>query len=336
MNDQNKIPSPIANQSGPRTVETELSETVKPSLPPDHPLFKATGGQSAQSSYPPVQPTPMRGGQMPNQTGTIILHPESVAQEIELPSRGKLYPGGLPKKVVLREMRMRDMMVMQTPALWRDNKVFQMIFEHCVQGLPPGMSVLDLFSLDREALLVALRIMSFGRKYKVRVTCPRTSCQHKFDHMLDLEADFPVKYLDKDMEYPMIIPANWLRCGRKVVMHLMTFRDELEVDRKSESAMDKGQSLINTRLQDQLEAVVEEVQDLDRVMLKPWIEGLSAHDASILDQMLSDRYFGMETEFYPPACPKCGNVFSATMPINEDFFRSNLPKTETPNAVSNR
>jgi len=332
--------APIANQSGPQPIDDVnlIESALNQSLPESHPLRKAMvgGTQPIQNAPLPQRIGPQMGtGQ--GGIGTIVMHPESSAIEIELPSRGKLYPGGFPKSVTLREMRMHDMMILQTPALWRDNRVFQMIFEHCVQGLPPGMSVLDLLSLDREALLVALRIISFGRKYKVRLTCPRGTCQHKFEHTLDLEADFPVKFLDTDLEYPLIAQRDWMRSKRRVTMRLMTFRDEIEVDRKSDQSKEKGQTLVNMRLMDQLEQVITDVEELDMALLKPWLEGLSAHDASILDQVLSERYFGIETDFTAicPA-PTCGNVFGASMPINEDFFRSNLPKTQTPVAIPNR
>jgi len=313
MSDENKTPpaSPVSDQKGPQPAnrgQTPPSPDKVAQKPAQKPRAQSFGDPSGSE---------------------IRLHPASVAVKIELPSRGLLYPGGTPSEVFIKEMRMREMMMLQTPALWNENRVFSQIFENCVSGLPDGFTVLDLFSADKNAVLVALRILSFGSVYKVRVRCPRRTCAHEYDHHLDLEKDLDVKYLEEgELEYPLVIPADWLKCKREIKMRLMTFRDEIEIDKKADAALDKG-SIVNTRLKDQLIATTLEIQELDPTMKTAFIESMTGMDTSVLDQVSSEMYFGMEDEFQATACPKCGEIFKSTMPINENFFRATLPKTRS-------
>lgn len=300
MNEE-KIPpaSPIANQKGPQLNITEMVEK---------------------------KPTVIKQPVFDKYTNEVHLHPASIPVIIDLPSKGLLYKNGIPAKVRIKEMRMREMMMLQTQALWNDNRVFVEIFENCVEGLPEGFHVLDLFTADKDAIMIALRILSFGSKYKVKVRCPKKTCSHEYDHYLDLEKDLDVKYLEEgQLEYPLTITGEYLKCGRTIKMNLLTFRDEIEIDKKADRALDEG-SLVNTKLKDQFNSTIIDIQDLDISFKSAFIETLTGMDASILDQVISEPYFGVKTTYKPSACPKCGEVFTANMPLNENFFRATLPK----------
>lgn len=297
-------------------VDPNLAQRV-----PKHPLEHLGGGQQVAAPSPGSGNRPVAA-----EGGVLAVHPASTPVQVKLPSGGLLYPNGNPSVVTVRAMRMHELMVYQTPALWTDGQVFVQILEACVGGLPPGFPVTNLWSLDKDALVVAVRQQSFGMRYVVKVRCSRRECRHEYEHALDLEKDFAVKYLEGEaFNFPIVIPGDLMDCRRTVKMRLLTMGDEIAADRNAEAELSKG-NRVNTRLQDQLLATIVDVQDLNMNLLRPFVEGLTAHDASVLDQVLSEQYFGIDNTFIPKPCPRCGNVFTATMPINENFFRTPLPK----------
>ena len=332
MSDEKRTSNPPpanANQSGPaaepqafgakpgqplpRKMPTPPKEAVPPieTAPAPEPLIKHP------ASNDPV-PVVQFGTALPSMTFT-------------LPSMGLLYPNEIPNgDVKLRALGLREQMILNTPALHVKDEAFPMIFRSCVTGLPQNMDVLDLFAEDKNAIFIALRQLSYGQTYKVTVTCPRRACNREYDHMVDLEKDLKVTYLERDNapKYPLTIPAEHLMCKRAVRVRLQTWRDEINLSRERDRALDEANALIDPTLRIRLGQQIVDIQDVPAQHMAPFLETLSAHDVSIIEQIIIRDIFGVDTTIQPSECPKCGHKFKAVLTISEGFFRATLPETE--------
>jgi hypothetical protein len=313
------LPEANADQSGPVTDPHAFGVKAGEPLPHRMPPPSASPGPAvrAPAGNNPI-PVATFGTALPSVTFT-------------LPSMGLFYANEIPGgEIKLRALGLREQMILNTPALHVKDEAFPMIFRSCVTGLPMNMDVLDLFSEDKNAIFIALRQLSYGQVYKVSITCPRRTCGREFDHLVDLEKDLKVRYMSRDRapKYPLVIPGEHLFCKRTTRVRLQTWRDEINLSRERDRALDEANALIDPTLKIRLGQQIVDIQDVLQQHLTPFLETLSAHDVSIIEQMIARDIFGVDTTIQPPECPKCGHKFKAELTISEGFFRATLPETE--------
>jgi len=325
MTDPNRTPGAPPqvnpNQSGP------VVEPAAFGARPGEPLPRKLPTPSATPNPGPVVISPRSSGD-PIPTVQFGLALPTIS--FLLPSMGQLYADPIPNgEVRLRALGLREQMILNTPSLHVRDEAFPMIFRSCVTGLPPTMDVLNLLSEDKNAILVALRQLSYGPRYKVTITCPRRACAKEYEHTVNLEKDLKVNYLteDKKPRYPLVIDGALLMCKRAVRVRLQTWSDEINLIRERDRALDEQNAMIDPTLKIRLQQQIVDIQDVPPQHLAPFLETLSAHDVSIIEQVIARDLFGVETTIYPPECPKCGHKFKAELTINEGFFRATLPET---------
>jgi hypothetical protein len=305
-------------------------------------LVTAFGG-GAQQNTPAVSAAGFTDVlNLPSGTNVYSFNKPLPSAPFKLPSLGRMYPGrNVPETIRLDSMTTRQLLILNTPALWSNDEVFPMILRECVKGLPSGFDVTELYPDDYNAILIALRMVSFGRKYEVRVKCPKITCQHEYPHTVDLEADFDVTYLDekKKVQIPIEIKPEWLREGKRVLVRPITWKQDMEIDARDEwrkKNMDRDPTkmhesekfFLNQRIMDELETGIVEVEGIgnNSAVVQQWLMELNANDASIIRQMMNKYKFGVKNTFAPKACPSCGEKFTTTLPISFDFFRATLPE----------
>ena len=117
---------------------------------------------------------------------------------LRLPSHGKFYPEGAVDKSEIDEypvyaMTAKDELMFKTPDALMNGQATVEVIKSCV---PAIKNPWQMPSLDLDAVLIAIRMATFGEQMEMHATCP--SCQHFNDFTLNL-----VHYLDKiaDTEY---------------------------------------------------------------------------------------------------------------------------------------
>jgi len=271
----------------------------------------------------------------------ISLNQPLPSISVKLPSLGKMYPNqpNMPDSLNVRAMGMRQLMQLSTPALWVSQQAQPTILRECVSGLPAGMDVIDLLEEDSYALIMALRIVSYGRNYEMELECPK--CDEVFSDSVDLEADLPTEYLENDPKLPIVIQREWLQEGKEVHIMPATWRQAIELDlkedyRKQQRAQNaqRGKKIppapnsnLNQRVMDELETCVQYVEGIgeEKATIHQWLMGITAHDISIIQQMAGKYQFGMNLQFSPKPCPSCGSKFQSIVRITPAFFRATLP-----------
>ena len=117
---------------------------------------------------------------------------------LRLPSHGKFYPEGALDASEIGEypvyaMTAKDELMFKTPDALMNGQATVEVIKSCV---PAIKNPWQMPSLDLDAVLIAIRMATFGEQMDMHATCP--SCQHFNDFSLNL-----VHYLDKiaDTEY---------------------------------------------------------------------------------------------------------------------------------------
>jgi len=105
---------------------------------------------------------------------------------IRLPSQGKYYPSGSLKPSVTGEyavypMTAIDEITYRTPDAMFNGQATVSVIQSCI---PDIVNAWDVPAMDLDAILVAIRIASYGHEMEFGSTCP--ACQASADRSLDL------------------------------------------------------------------------------------------------------------------------------------------------------
>lgn len=104
---------------------------------------------------------------------------------IDLPSKGKYYPEGHPLKngqVELKYMTAKEEDILTSQNLIQKGVVLDKLMDSLI--VTKGVSHEDFLLGDLNAVMVASRILGYGKDYPVNVTCPK--CESESEHTVDL------------------------------------------------------------------------------------------------------------------------------------------------------
>lgn len=149
---------------------------------------------------------------------------------IDLPSEGKLYPKEHPfssGQVEMRYMTAKEEDILTSQSLLRKGVAFDKVLESLI------VEKVDLDSLllgDKNALMIAARVLGYGKDYKIQVTDPNDP-QNKEEVSVDLskldnkKVDFS-KFVEGSREFNVKLPLS----KREVTMKILTSGDDKNID----------------------------------------------------------------------------------------------------------
>ena len=236
---------------------------------------------------------------------------------IDLPSEGKLYPEGHPLKegkVEVKYMTAKEEDILTSANLIKKGAVLEKLMDSLI--LTPNVKTSDLLTGDKNAIMIAIRILAYGPEYTTEVTHPST--EEKINHTFNL-ADCPFKVLPSDVNYSSNSFEFQLPVSKsKVKWKLLTGVDddkitaELEAKKKLGSLQTSG---ITTRLK---HLIVEMDGVSDKSELSETIENILSKDSLALRNEISriapDVEMTQEVEF-----PEGGTV-EVDIPLTVNFF----------------
>ncbi len=225
-------------------------------------------------------------------------------------------------EILVDEMtgREENLMAAAGPALPRINK----ILSNCISsigGLDNQRDISDAVnnftSTDREAALIALRRMSLGDIYSLRVRCPKCQAENSFD--VDLK-DVKITSMKDRMEREF---TTELKSGRKAAMvewHVMTAQDEEWLSTIRRKKRDKLLTLGFLSRVDKLNGVeLKRRTDRDVRRSIEALEALTKRQCDELRKEMNMREGGVETEV-EFECTDCGKVWEADMGVGGTSF----------------
>jgi hypothetical protein len=209
---------------------------------------------------------------------------------IDLPSKGKLYPESNPLSkgtVEIKYMTAKEEDILASQNLIRKGVVLDKLFESVVVG--KDVNVGDIFIGDKNAILLATRILGYGADYQVEVTDPFSGENQKTS--IDL-SKIQVKEVDTDVlskenRYEFELPHS----NKKIVFRLLTHKDEQDINAEIAALqrLQKG-DVVSQDVTTRLRYMIQDVDgNEDRGYINNWVKnGLLARDSRALRKHIQE------------------------------------------------
>ena len=149
---------------------------------------------------------------------------------VDLPSKGKLYSKGSPLAggtIELKYMTAKEEDILTSRNLIQKGVVLDKLLESVI--VDENVSLNDLLLGDKNAIMIATRILGYGKDYTVSLTDPDTGEKQEETFDLTQIAD---KKIDKKLfkggknEFEFELPSTKI----KVLFRLLTHKEEKEID----------------------------------------------------------------------------------------------------------
>jgi hypothetical protein len=243
---------------------------------------------------------------------------------IDLPSKGLLYPESNPLssgKIEMKYMTAREEDILTSQNLIKQGIVLDRLFQSMIVS---PINYNDLVVGDKNAIMVAARILGYGKDYEVEVTCPM--CERSSEHHIDL-TQLPTKEVTLDGIAKMIEPNRFEielpSSNRKVVFQLLTHGMDTAIDKQlaAEQKIARKDS-VNTELTTRLKQLIVSVDgNSEPSFIRNFVDNeLFAIDSRVLRAQIkavapdSPLVFNFE-------CPHCGHEEDDNeFPISAQFF----------------
>jgi len=239
---------------------------------------------------------------------------------LELPSQGWFYPADNPLssgKIEIRYMGAKEEDILTSANLVKKGVAIDMVLRSVVVS---KINYDDLLIGDKNALMVATRILGYGKDYQVQTTCP--VCERKQQDTIDLgtlehrQIDF--SSLPKGInEFPFTLPS-----GTEITFKFLTGKDENDVDVEIK-AMKKINERYSADLSTRLKKVITSVNGKrDTATIVSFVDSqMIASDSLALRRHLAKVQPGVDM-MYDYVCknPDCGYEEKLTIPLTVEFF----------------
>ena len=171
---------------------------------------------------------------------------------ITLPSKGLLYPESNPLSkgsVEIKYMTAREEDILASQNLIRKGVVLDKLFESVV--VAEGVNINDIHIGDKNAILLATRILGYGAEYNVEVTDPFTLSPQKV--VIDLSKvqtkEVDDSLLNRENRYEFELPI----AKKKIKFKFLTHKDEIDINAEiaALTRLTKGEGVsqeVSTRL----------------------------------------------------------------------------------------
>lgn len=257
-------------------------------------------------------------------TGAVETHQKiDVPTEIiNLPSKGYFYPEGHPLAsgtIEMKYMTAKEEDILASQSLIKQGVVIDRLLQSLIVT---KINYNDLLTIDKNAVFIAARILSYGKDYEVEVTCP--ACGEKHTKVVDI-SEFEEKEVDWNCftkgqnAFEFTLPAA---SKNKLTLRLLTHGDEkrVEEDVKASRKLSKITGVdaeLTTRLK---HAIIAVDGNTDRAFIGKFVDSMLAVNSLALRKFLKEVTPDIKTVF-DYTCPSCGHEQEgAQLPIGVGFF----------------
>ena len=175
------------------------------------------------------------------------------SEVIDLPSEGKLYPEGHPLKdgkIEIKYMTAKEEDILTSQNLIKKGVVIDRLLDSLI--LTEGVKVDDLIIGDKNAVMVASRVLAYGPEYSCEVVTPSGD---KLQHTFNL-AECPFKKLPKDVtenSFEVTLPIS----KKKIKFGILTGKEEALIEKDLKASRKVG--AVSPELTTRLRYVIKEV-----------------------------------------------------------------------------
>ena len=240
--------------------------------------------------------------------------PKFPSEIIDLPSRGVVYPKDSPLsegKIEIKYMTAKEEDILTSQNLIKKGVVIDVLLNSLI--LTEGITAEDLIIGDKNAVMVASRILAYGPEYEVELTNPETD--EKFKHTFNL-TECPFKELPEGVDYSqnlfeMLLPIS----KKKIQFKLLSGKDEKAIDLQLKKTKKFGASTeITTRLR---HAIVSVDGDDTLAVITTFINNMLSRDSLALRQYIAkiapDIVLEQDVDME-------GELVTVDIPLTTEFF----------------
>jgi len=236
---------------------------------------------------------------------------------IDLPSEGKIYSPDHPLssgKIEIKYMTAKEEDILTSQNLIRSGNLLDILLDSVI--LTPGVVADDLIIGDKNAVMIACRILAYGADYTVVLTDPETN--EKFEHTFDL-SELPYKKvpdnvkLNSDNKFEFDLPVS----KTKITFKLLTGKDEREINEELNSLKKLNLSNareITTRLK---KCIVSVNEDSEASSINNFVDNMLSRDSlsfrNEMNRITPDIEMSQEVEI-------AGERRDVSIPMDVNFF----------------
>ena len=235
---------------------------------------------------------------------------------IDLPSEGRLYPPDSPLssgKIEIKYMTAKEEDILTSQNLIKKGIVIQKLLDSLI--MTPNVNIKDLLIGDKNALMVAARILAYGPEYTCEVTTPDTN--EKTTQTFNL-ADCPFKKLPDGIttnEFELDLPV----CKFKIKFKLLTGHEEEQIEAEIKASQKFGKSSeVTSRLR---YSITEVDGSSDKSVINTFVENMLSRDSLHLRHKIQEISPDIELK---QTVEIGGEEVTVDIPLTVDFF---WPKT---------
>ena len=233
---------------------------------------------------------------------------------IDLPSGGKLYADDHPLrggKIEIKYMTAKEEDILTSQNLIKKGVVIDRLLESLI--LTDGVSVDDMFTGDKNAVMIAVRILAYGPNYEVEILHPDTS--EKVSHTFDLSSldykQLSDEIVSNEFEFELPVSKN------KVVFKLLTGKDERNIDKELKSLAKLGTGItreMTTRYKNQIISVNG---DTDKSVINEFVDSMLSKDSLSLRKKMNEITPDIDLT---QQIELGGDEVTVEIPMTVDFF----------------
>lgn len=240
---------------------------------------------------------------------------------VTLPSQGLLYEEGNPLRagtVDMKYMTAKEEDILTSQNLIKSGVVIDKLLQSLIVS---KIRYEDLLVGDKNAILVAARVLAYGKDYEVEITCPK--CGEKSNHIIDLTT-FEEKpalegsYTPNKNEFWFELPAS----KRKISFKALTSADEKAIENELKALRKMAKiSGIDPEMTTRLKYIITSVDgDTDIKNIRKFVDtDLLSRDSLALRKYIQTVTPEIKMEFLFD-CPSCGHEEIMAMPLTVSFF----------------
>jgi hypothetical protein len=254
------------------------------------------------------------GQTAPTQTKTYDFPTEIIS----LPSKGLCYTESSPLakgEVTIKLLTAKEEDILTSPNLIKKNLVIEKLLESIL--VEPGVKVDDLLLGDKNAVLIAARMLAYGPEYKIKVTDKEYN--DEIDWTVDLSVikikEIDYSLLNRKNEFSFTLPNSKV----PVKFKLLTHGDENIINKDVEAAekLTKQSNEITARYR---RVLVEVDGNRDVGYISNFVSNrLQARDSKELRKYIASVTPDLDFKFEYTS-PYTGETEALPIPFGSDFF----------------
>jgi len=201
------------------------------------------------------------------------------SEVIDLPSEGKLYPKEHPcsnGKIEIKYMTAKEEDILTSQNLIKKGVVIDRLMDSLI--LTPGVKSDDLILGDKNAVMVAARVLAYGPEYVCDIINPNNG--EKMSHQFNL-TDCPFKKLPEDItenKFEVNLPIS----KKKITFKILTGKEEVMINEELK-ASEKINTEVKPELTTRLRHTVTSVDgDDSQATINNFVQNLLARDSMYL------------------------------------------------------